>query len=212
MRTLTLSDWLLIDRQIKDGVLTKVNGNLPDVRCGMIVCGDMRHREDIEGFFGRKLSPNIHAIKTPGWAIEFSPRSPRNRKYPGDLDANMRSLVRAIVAQNLQHIILLGHMECGAATLDGLSPIQTELLTKDAKLTIIRRLTHDYTELRAAANGADFWKPGEKDISAYLHCFTDGLPLTEHLTQERTTWFLTHRVPAWVAQHHPEAVSELFTP
>ncbi|MBI2124078.1 MAG: hypothetical protein HYU04_02495 [Candidatus Wildermuthbacteria bacterium] len=211
MRTITSSDLRIIDRQIEDGVLTKVNGNLPDVRCGMIVCGDMRHREDIEEFFGRKLSPNIHAIKIPGGAIEFSSRSPRNRRYPGDLDANMRSLVRAITAQELRHIILLGHMECGAATLDGLSPIQTELLTKDAKLTIIDRLTHD-TELPAAVNGVNFWKPGEKDISAYLHCFADGLPFTKYLTQERTAWFLTHGVPAWVAQHYPEAASKLFTP
>ena len=114
----------------------------------------------------------------------------------------------AIAAQNLNHILLAGHVACGAATLDGLDPIGVELLIKDAKQTIIRELACN-VGLRSAVNGVDFWKPGEQDISCFLHCFTGELPLTKHIQQERTTWFITHRLPDWAAQHYPETVAQL---
>jgi len=209
VKKLEPSDLRIIDSQIEDGVLAKVNGNLPDVRCGMIVCGDMRHRADIQGFFGHRLSPNIHPIMVPGGAIEFSPRSPRNKRYPGDFDARMRDIARAIVAQSLRHILLIAHYECGDAILDGLDLLAAELLVKDAKQAIIWQFANNAIALRTAVNGADLWKPGEQDISGYLHCFTDGLPFTKHIRQERTVWFLTNKVPNWIAQHYPKTATQL---
>lgn len=213
MHQASLSQLLLIDRQIGDGILTKVNGNpLPNSpegkRCLLVMCGDMRHRKDVQDFFERKLGANLHLLKLPGGALELSPRSPRNKRYPGDFTTRMRDVARAIAAQDLNHISLVSHFECGAATLDGLGPIGVELLIKDAKQAIIRELAQN-ADLRSAVNGVNFWRPGEQDISCFLHCFTGELPLTKHIQQERTAWFITHQLPDWAAQHYPETVAQL---
>src|SRR3990167_2453396 len=101
MHKASLSQLLLIDHQIEDGILTRVNGNpLPNSsegkRCLLVMCGDMRHRKDVQAFFERKLGTPLHLLKLPGGAVELSPRSPRNRRYPGDFHARMRDVVRAI--------------------------------------------------------------------------------------------------------------------
>ncbi|MDP2641115.1 MAG: hypothetical protein Q8P39_01045 [Candidatus Yanofskybacteria bacterium] len=202
----------IIDSLIRDGILTKVNGTMPNSlegkRCLLVMCGDMNHRRDVQEFFERKMGAEIHLLKLPGGAVELSPYSPRNRLFPGDFAARMRDVVRAIKAQGLNHIISAGHYRCGSCSLDELDPIGSMLLIKNGKKETIRALTDNYRELREAVRGADFWKPSEQDISCFLHCFAGDI-LTEHIQQARTAWFISSGLEPWIMQHHPELMQLL---
>ncbi len=205
MSNANLNHLSLIDLLIGDGILKKVI----DIRASttkpekglMITCGDMNHRHDMQSFFERKFGSNIHLLTLPGGAIEFSPNSPRNRQYPGDFYAHMRNLARAIVAQNPRYIMLLGHEACGSATFDGLDPIQSMLLIKDAKKSTLCCLAEP--EIRNSVFPKDLWAPSEDDVAVFLHvhCPLEELPKMKHISQERTAWFLSHEFLNWVKEN-----------
>lgn len=193
-----------IDRLIAAGVLRKVDNTLPNSprgkRCLLITCGDLFHRKDQQEYWERKLGVELHIYAIPGGAVELSPYSPRNRRFP-DFDPRMRDIARILVAQKPDHIMPVGHFQCGAATsLDDLDPVAIAWHVKKGKEALIDQLAHN-PRLRDAVNGKDIWQPKEEDISCYLHCFTG--KLTDNISQERTMWFITHGLLDWVAKHDP---------